>query len=303
MAPTNESVGDLLAALDRWVPALLPEPERAARILAACHETVTNPAAPIDAEQCRGIERAAHRHSRHLLLFFEPGGSLTPTVEDLGWPPPDLRAMRRRACSVRSVERTPDGIATVRIDALDPFDIAEPFLEAAVALTRRAVGLVLDLRFNGGGDPATVAYIAGMILGAAVPLSEVHGADGITSWSSTPPSHDLCVSAGAPVAVLTSRATFSSAEALAYHVQVRGRVHVFGEQTPGAADHVTPVVLTPHVHAQLPIARVFDVSTGTGWEGTGVVPDTACEAEGAHEQAIAWIRFRLDGRLDQRVDK
>ena len=297
MAPTNESVGEVLAALDRWVPAVLPEPERAAHILAACHEAVPNLDAPIDAERCRRIERAAHHHSRHLLLFFEPDGSLSPTVEDLGWPPPDLRAMRRRACSVRSVERTADGIATIRIDALDPFDIAEPFLEAAVALTQRATALVLDLRFNGGGDPATVAYLAGVILGAAVPLCEVHGADGITGWSSTPPSHDLCVAADAPVAVLTSRTTFSSAEALAYHVQARGRVHVFGEQTPGAADHVTPVVLTPHVHAQLPIARVVDVSTSTAWEGTGVIPDTACEAEGAHEEAIAWIRSRVDERL------
>ena len=296
MALTNEPVGEPLAALDRWVPALLPEPDRAARILAACHGAVGDPTAPIDVEQCRRIERAAHHHSRHLLLFFEHDGSLTPSVEDLGWPPPDLRAMRRRACSVRSVERTPDGIATVRIDALDPFDVAEPFLEAAVALAQRAAGFILDLRFNGGGDPATVAYLAGVILGAAVPLAEVHGADGVTAWSSTPPSNDLRVAGDAPVALLTSRATFSSAEALAYHLQVRGRVHVVGEQTPGASDHVTPVVLTRHVHAQLPIARVIDVSTGTGWEGTGVVPDAACGAEGAHEEAIAWIRARLADR-------
>jgi hypothetical protein len=56
------------------------------------------------------------------------------------------------------------------------------------------------------------------------------------------------------------------------------------------------VVLTPHVHAQMPIARVVDVSNGSNWEGTGVVPDLPCEAEGAHEHAMAWIRAALDTR-------
>ncbi|WP_405060211.1 S41 family peptidase [Kribbella sp. NBC_01505] len=43
-----------------------------------------------------------------------------------------------------------------------------------------------------------------------------------------------------PVAVLVGPGTFSSGEALAYHLRVRGRVTVVGETTPGAADHITP---------------------------------------------------------------
>src|SRR5262249_4428126 len=47
------------------------------------------------------------------------------------------------------------------------------------------------------------------------------------------------VPADMPVAVLVSGRTFSSGEALAYHLQARGRVTIVGERTPGAADHVT----------------------------------------------------------------
>ena len=56
------------------------------------------------------------------------------------------------------------------------------------------------------------------------------------------------------VAVLVGPGTYSSGEALAYHLQVRGAVRTFGRATPGAADHVTPVRVTPRVSARLPEA-------------------------------------------------
>ena len=86
--------------------------------------------------------------------------------------------------------------------------------------------------------------------------------------------------------MLISERTFSSGEALAYHLQARGRVTVVGERTPGAADHITPVRVSPHVRAMLPEARVRDAVTGTNWEGTGVVPDIPCEPADALEAAI-----------------
>jgi len=287
-------VEELLDALARWVPALLPDPARAGAIVQACRAAGAqlDPAVePSDAVAL--IERAAQVHSRHLLLFVDPSGSRTPDTEDRGWPPPDLRAVRRRAGGVRSVDRADNGIATIRVDSLEPFDVAEPYLEAAVALAARATGVILDLRANGGGDPATVAYLAGFVLGPQPrTLSEVHHRDGVTSWSTAGPAGG-CLAGDVPVAVLTSDATFSSAEALAYHLQVRGRVSVVGAATPGAADHVTPFTLTPHVHAQLPVASVVDTETGASWEGVGVRPDLACPAADAPSRASEWIRHRL----------
>ena len=63
-----------------------------------------------------------------------------------------------------------------------------------------------------------------------------------------------------------------------------------GQQTPGAADHITPVRLSGHVRAFLPEACVRDAVTATNWEGTGVVPDLPCEPAEALDAAIEELR-------------
>jgi C-terminal processing protease CtpA/Prc len=42
---------------------------------------------------------------------------------------------------------------------------AQPYVDAAFTLARGVSAVVLDLRDNGGGDPATVARVAGLLLG------------------------------------------------------------------------------------------------------------------------------------------
>ncbi|MEU4196975.1 S41 family peptidase [Kribbella sp. NPDC026611] len=93
-----------------------------------------------------------------------------------------------------------------------------------------------------------------------------------------------------PVALLVGPGTFSSGEALAYHLQTRGRVAVVGETTPGAADHITPIRLAPTVLAYLPEAYVVDTITGTNWEGSGVVPDVLSPPNTMIETAVAALR-------------
>lgn len=286
---------DLIAvvdALEWWIPRLLPDAERSRAMVAACRAAADAPVTDEPFALGLGrIERAAQQISRHVLLFVEADGSLVPTTDEPDWPPPDLRAIRRRGGGVGAVTRTVDGIATLRLDRLDPLDIAEPFIEAAFALMERATGLVLDLRTNGGGDPATVAFLAGYALGPpARPLARVDGRDGPVEWSTLPPA--ACLAADVPMAVLTGPDTFSAAEALAYHLRSRDRAVVVGERSPGAADHATPVVLTPFVHSQLPTAAVVDAVTGTSWEGVGVEVDLPAAVADAEAVAHDWIRRR-----------
>jgi C-terminal processing protease CtpA/Prc len=72
------------------------------------------------------------------------------------------------------VRRLAGDACLIRIDGLDPLGTAQPYVDAAFALARGATGVVLDLRANGGGDPATAARIAGLLLGAATPGAADH---------------------------------------------------------------------------------------------------------------------------------
>jgi C-terminal processing protease CtpA/Prc len=147
---------------------------------------------------------------------------------------------------------------------------------------------VLDLRANGGGDLDTAMAVLGWLLGPrAVHISDVVYRDGFRSWESLPRPG---LAPRTPAAALIGPGTYSSGEALAYHFQSRRLGPLVGERTPGAADHVTPIVLAPHVRANLPRGYVVDAVTGANWEQTGVRPDVPCTEAEALERALGMLR-------------
>lgn len=282
------TVAELSERLATWLERLMPEQPRRAGLLAALRDEHGGDDAPLTAAGCAAIEATAQRFSRHLMLLHDAAGTSPPDEEAHGWPPDDPEDVRRRSGAVVRVERTVDHVAVLRIDALEALPFAEPFLRSAFRLAAGARKVVLDLRHNGGGDPATVAQLAGWVLGGeAQHLSDVHYRDRVRQWWTPGGADDCRLPADCPVDVLTSSSTFSSAEALTYHLRARGRVRVVGEPGRGGADHVTPVRLDPTVLGLLPEAYVVDAVTGSSWEATGVPPDVPCPAEDALVRALA----------------
>jgi hypothetical protein len=281
------TVGALVGELCAWIDRLFPDADRGERLKRALGERFGDDARAVTGDLCREIEGVAHGFSRHLALEYVADGSLVPDAEPSGWPPQDPREVQVRAGSVGEVTRHPDGVGVLALNGLDGVHIAAPYLKAAFALLRGARGVVLDLRRNGGGDPGTVTLVLDWLLGGEpTHISDVIYKDRTRQWWTTGRLADLATPPQTPVSVLVSERTFSSGEALAYHVQSQGRGKVVGQRTPGAADHITPVRLTSHVRAFLPEARVCDAVTRTNWEGAGVVPDIPCEPAEALQAAI-----------------
>ncbi|MDG6101472.1 S41 family peptidase [Dactylosporangium aurantiacum] len=279
------AVRDVTGRLATWLRRLMPDGDRQAALMTEL-AAFRDDDRPVTAELCARVEAAAWRVSRHVALIFEPDGTGAPDTEARQWPRQDPAAVRARAGSVSQARRLPDGTALIRVDGLDEAGLAAPYVDAAFTLARGARRLVLDLRANGGGDPATVALIAGWLLGdEAVRLSEVVDRDGRRQWwtADRPPGSALTLD----TTVLVGPGTFSSGEALAYHLRARDRVLVVGEATPGAADHVLPVRLAPTVLAHVPRAYVVDAVTGTNWEGTGVVPHRVVPVDQALDAALS----------------
>ena len=269
-----------------WLRRLMPAGPRLDGLTADLPAAFAGRHEPVDATGCRALQECANVHSRHLELHFDAASAALADDEANGWPPPDPDLVRRRAAGVTAVRRLDDGTWVLTLDTLEPYGLARPYLDAAFALAQGSTRLVLDLRGNGGGDPATVAAIAGRLLGDdARHLSDVLYRDRRRQWwtTDTPPGSALTQ----PLAVLVGPRTYSSAEALAYHLQARGRAIVMGEPTRGAADHVTPVRLTREVLGFLPEAEVRDAVTGGNWEGTGVLPDIGHPHATTLEAALA----------------
>jgi C-terminal processing protease CtpA/Prc len=89
-----------------------------------------------------------------------------------------------------------------------------------------------------------------------------------------------------PVYVLTSQRTFSGGEELAYDLQQLGRAVIVGETTGGGAHARRGFRLTDHLEAHIPVARALNPHSGRNWEGTGVAPDVAIEADQALDAAL-----------------
>jgi hypothetical protein len=291
MTPDTGTVGELARDLCAWIDRLFPDHDRGERLERALEERFGHDARALSDDVCREFETVAHHFSRHLALEYVADGSLVPDSDPPGWPPQDPGEVRLRAGSVGEVARRADGVGVLALDGLDAVHLAAPYLQAAFALLRGARGVVLDLRRNGGGDPGTVTLVLDWLLGGEpTHVSDVIYKGRTRQWWTTGRLADLAVPSETPVGVLVSERTFSSGEALAYHLQSQGRARVFGQRTPGAADHITPVRLSSHVRAFLPEARVRDVVTATNWEGTGVVPDVLCATAETLEAAIEELR-------------
>lgn len=293
MTPEAGTAGALAFDLCAWIDRLFPDADRGERLKRALNERFGDDARAVTDGLCREVEAVAHEFSRHFALEYVADGSLVRDSEPPGWPPQDPREVQLRAGSVGEVARHADGVGVLALDGLDGVHLAAPYVEAAFVLLRGARGVVLDLRRNGGGDPGTVTLVLDWLLGGEpTKISDVIYRDRTRHWWTTGRLAGLAPPRETPVSVLVGERTFSSGEALAYHLQSQGRARLVGQRTPGAADHITPVCLSGHVRALLPEARVRDAVTGTNWEGTGVVPDIPCEPAPALGVAIEALRPR-----------
>lgn len=279
------SAAALIGGLCRWTDVLFPDPERGERLKAALQDRFGDDRRAVSADVCIEIEAIAQRFARHVALEYAPDGTLTPDVQAPGWEPQDPAEVRARAASVRLVERRGDGIGVLALDGLDRVDVAAPYVESAFELLHGCSGLVLDLRANGGGDPGTVALVLDRLTGPTpIHISDVVCRARTRQWWTAGGRQALA--SATPVVALIGSATFSSGEALAYHLQSRGRARLVGQATPGAADHVTPICVSAHVRAVLPEAYVRDAVTRSNWEGVGVQPDLACAEGEALDRAL-----------------
>jgi len=234
---------------------------------------------------------------RHLRVVL--GGGPGPRRQRIGEPeePKDHEArrlaMRRQGqldnFGIRQVERLDGNVGYLDVRRVAVPANAGPAIGAAMELVAGTYALIIDLRHNGGGAPEGVVFWCSYLLDERpTHLNDIFHADtGETRQFWALPYVPGTRYPDRPVFVLTSGRTFSGGEDFAYTLQALGRATVVGETTGGGAHPTRGFPISAAVHIAIPFARSVNPVTGTNWQGTGVVPDVAADAERAYDVAYA----------------
>ena len=169
------------------------------------------------------------------------------------------------------------------------FPETQAIIDKAMKSIVNAKALIIDLRENNGGSPATVAFVASYLFDQKQLINQVYqrSNDELTSFYAEPEKLDHRFGGQKPVYVLTSDQTFSGGEELAYDLQSAKRAVVIGQTTAGGAHPVRLFVVDDHIFVVIPYAKAINPHTGRNWEGTGVIPDYSISKE---EDALAFAR-------------
>jgi retinol-binding protein 3 len=154
---------------------------------------------------------------------------------------------------------------------------------AAMNFVNGTDALIIDMRSNGGGNPAMVALVCSYLFGAEpVHLNDLYWREGNRTeefWTKKELAGKRYLNKD--VYVLTSKRTFSGAEEFTYNLKNLKRATIIGETTGGGAHPGGGFRISEHFGMFVPTGRAISPITKTNWEGTGVTPDIAVPAEQA----------------------
>jgi retinol-binding protein 3 len=185
------------------------------------------------------------------------------------------------------VERLQGNIGFVDIRGFVPPEVGGETGAAAMTFIANTDALIVDLRFNGGGEPAMIAFLSSYLFDTPTHLNDLHERyrDATQQYWTSPFVPGLRFGGTKPIYVLTSNRTFSGGEEFAYNLKNLKRATIIGETTGGGAHPVDSVKVSDHFEIGVPFARAISPITKTNWEGTGVSPDIAVPAAEAFDKA------------------
>jgi carboxyl-terminal processing protease len=173
------------------------------------------------------------------------------------------------------------GEAYIRFDGFKEPVIKE--FQAAIEKYRNAPGVIIDLRYNGGGKTDVLSAIAGYFFNEKIPVSEFLSRKDVAFQEKSGESKARKILAAGknggqiyagPVVILTSESTASASEIFSAAFQDTGRAKIVGSQTCGC---VVGIANNQKMKGGgvLEVSEVlFFTPKGRKLEGDGVMPDT-----------------------------
>jgi Peptidase family S41/N-terminal domain of Peptidase_S41 in eukaryotic IRBP len=236
-------------------------------------------------------------HDKHLWMTYNPreffGVALQAPPAHTSMP---LASPQQRAddapCGIARADAFPGDVGYLDLRFFAEPELCGASVSAAMNRLAGAHALIVDLRNNGGGSPAMVAYLSSYLVSRRTHLNDMWTRrSGKTQQFWTRDDVPGAKFGGdKPVYVLTSARTFSAAEEFAYNLGALKRATIVGEITGGGAHPVMRHRLDDHFTLAVPVARAINPITHTNWEGVGVEPSVKVPATNALETAVRLAR-------------
>ncbi|HKP84898.1 MAG TPA: S41 family peptidase [Blastocatellia bacterium] len=193
-----------------------------------------------------------------------------------------LKFLRMTNFGFEKVERLTGNIGYLDLRGFTPAEFGAETVVAAMNFLANTDTLIIDLRRNGGGDPAMVALISSYLFNSEpVHLNDLYWREGDSTrqWWTLPYVPGKRYGDKKDVYVLTSKYTFSAAEEFTYNLKNLKRATIVGETTGGGAHPGGTRRINEHFMIWVPSGRAINPYSKTNWEGTGVKPDVEVPAD------------------------
>ena len=194
----------------------------------------------------------------------------------------------------RKVEQLPGNIGYLDFRVFASPDRAGQTAIAALNFLAYCDAIIVDMRQNGGGNPAQIQLICSYFFREPAHLNDLYYRETNTTenyW--TLPYVPGPKPVDADLYILTSARSFSGAEEFTYNMKNLKRATIIGETTGGGAHPTDTDIVQQDYILRVPVARAINPVSKTNWEGTGVTPDVACRAAEAFDKAYALAAEKL----------